>query len=297
MRSTRWTRWTSPLLGAVELREDVGDHDHARDRLVGLDDDTGVTGYDVFRDGAKLGTIGGTAYTFSGLSCATRYALEVRARDAAGNVSEPATLSADTAACPQVGGLVAAYAFDEASGTAVRDASGHGNTGVLEGGSWSSGHSGSAAAFDGTSTWVTVADSASLDLTTEMTLEAWVKPLDGSSTGWRCVLNKEQTGDIVYALCPSSDTGVPVVAISRGAGQPEDVAKGTAALTAGAWSHLAATYDGTSLLLYVNGALAATAAPPGRCRPRRARCGWAATPSGESTSPASSTTCASTAGC
>lgn len=54
-------------------------------------DNVGVTGYNVYRNGstllASVGAVTGT--TLSGLSPATAYALTVRARDAAGNLSAP----------------------------------------------------------------------------------------------------------------------------------------------------------------------------------------------------------------
>jgi len=64
-------------------------------------DETGVAGYRVYRDGALVTSVTtGTSYTHTGLACATTYALEVRAYDAAGNVSPPAAVTATTAACP-----------------------------------------------------------------------------------------------------------------------------------------------------------------------------------------------------
>ncbi|MFL4952108.1 glycoside hydrolase family 6 protein [Streptomyces sp. MMS24-I31] len=52
-------------------------------------DDTGVSGYEVYRDGTKVtaSPVTGTAFTDTGLSPATAYGYTVRARDAAGNVS------------------------------------------------------------------------------------------------------------------------------------------------------------------------------------------------------------------
>jgi hypothetical protein len=74
-------------------------------------------------------------------------------------------------------GLVAAYGFNEGSGTTVIDASGNGNTGTISGASWvTSGKYGTALSFNGTNNWVTIPDNASLDLTTGMTVEAWVNP-------------------------------------------------------------------------------------------------------------------------
>ena len=48
---------------------------------------SGVAGYDVYRDGAKVGSTVATAWTDTGLAADTAHAYGVRARDAAGNVS------------------------------------------------------------------------------------------------------------------------------------------------------------------------------------------------------------------
>ncbi|MFF8386428.1 cellulase family glycosylhydrolase [Streptomyces kanasensis] len=68
------------------------------------DDDTGVTGYDVHRDGVKVNAapVTGTTYTDTGLAPSTRYGYTVRARDAAGNVSAPSPGA--TAATPPADG-------------------------------------------------------------------------------------------------------------------------------------------------------------------------------------------------
>jgi chitodextrinase len=63
-------------------------------------DDVGVTGYRLYVDGAYVGTALEESYTFSGLVCATSHLFSVEARDAAGNVSTRATLSAATIDCP-----------------------------------------------------------------------------------------------------------------------------------------------------------------------------------------------------
>src|SRR4051812_46708660 len=73
-------------------------------------------------------------------------------------------------------GLVAAYGFDEGSGTAVGDASGQNNNGVASATTWTAGKFGNALVFNGTTAKVTVPNAPSLQLTTGMTLEAWVFP-------------------------------------------------------------------------------------------------------------------------
>jgi hypothetical protein len=53
-------------------------------------DNVGVTGYTVYRDGGPIATIGATtAYSDTAVSASTAYRYEVRARDAAGNLSDP----------------------------------------------------------------------------------------------------------------------------------------------------------------------------------------------------------------
>jgi len=62
-------------------------------------DNVGVTGYDVFRDGALATTVTGASATVAGLTASTAYSFTVAARDAAGNSSaRSAAISVTTAA-------------------------------------------------------------------------------------------------------------------------------------------------------------------------------------------------------
>ena len=62
----------------------------------------GVTGYEVFLNGASVSTLASTAngHTFSGLQCGTVYAIGVEALDAATNRSSRGNASISTSACP-----------------------------------------------------------------------------------------------------------------------------------------------------------------------------------------------------
>ncbi|MFI5976099.1 glycoside hydrolase family 6 protein [Streptomyces sp. NPDC051452] len=68
-------------------------------------DNTAVTGYDIYRNGSKAGSVTGTSYTDKALSAATTYQYTVKAKDAAGNVSAAsAAVSATTKATGGGGG-------------------------------------------------------------------------------------------------------------------------------------------------------------------------------------------------
>jgi hypothetical protein len=152
-------------------------------------------------------------------------------------------------------GLVASYSFNEGNGTTVSDSSGNSNNGTIQNASWTtSGKFGSALVFSGSS-YVTVNDSPSLDLSGGMTLEAWVSPSSTPST-WSTAIMKEQPNFYIYSLYAGSPANQPnayMMTTGGKAGIP-----GPSALPLNTWSHLAATYDGATLAVYVNGVLVAS---------------------------------------
>ena len=82
-------------------------------------------------------------------------------------------------------GIIAAYNFNEGSGTVAVDATGSGHDGTLEGQTtWGEGRYGGALTFN--DSYVTVPDSDALDLTAAMTLMAWVRP-DIDQPNWPTV--------------------------------------------------------------------------------------------------------------
>ena len=228
-------------------------------------DDTGVTSVQFRLNGSALGGPDTTAPFQAAWDTTTSangsHTLTASAADAAGNIANATGVTVTVAnATPPPPGLVGAWSFNAGTGTTATDSSGFGNTGTLNGATWTqSGQLGSALLFDGVNDRVDIPDSASLGLTTGMTLEAWVRPT--TTTGWRSVLVKERPGGRVYSLYSSDNAGRPSTYLRL----KSDVGLvGPAALPANTWSHLATTYDGTTHRLYVNGSQVASVSRSGK---------------------------------
>jgi hypothetical protein len=240
---------------------------------------SGATGYRVHY-GTATGTYSAnvdaktaTSYTVANLIDGTRYFFAVQAYNST-TTSAYSTELAYTVPLPPGGGgggspppggggsggstavkpnLVAAYGFEESTGLQAIDASGFGNHGTISGARRvATTQFGNVLEFNGSNNWVTVNGSASLDLATGMTLEAWVY-LTGWN-GWGTVVMKEQTGGFAYSLYANADADLPSTAVAVG-GYYGDLTV-EPQVPANTWTHLAATYDGSTQKLYVNGVLA-----------------------------------------
>ncbi len=255
---------TSPPTAPTSLGAAAAGSSQANLAWTASTDDVGVSGYRVERCAgagcttfAEIATPSGATYGDAGLSASTLYRYRVRAADAAGNLGPYSNIAeATTSSAPAIPqGLVGAWGFGEGSGGTTADASGNGNAGTINGATWTTqGRYGDALNFNGTNTTVRVAASASLNVTTAMTLSAWIRP-SASQGGWRTVLQREVDS---YFLNASNDSG-PLRPSGGGTfGNATDWVGGPTASPVNAWTHVALTYDGTIMRLYVDGTQVAT---------------------------------------
>ena len=129
------------------------------------------------------------------------------------------------------------------------------NNGTLLGGAfYPSGEVGRAFSFDGESGYVNVPDSLSLDsLTTNITVDLWMKSAQlTANADWKALVAK---GNNSWRLQPQSGAKtvnwhVDAYPLGNGYDMP-----GTRNVNDEQWHHVAATYDGVQMCLYVDGTL------------------------------------------
>ncbi len=154
-------------------------------------------------------------------------------------------------------GIVAAYPFNEDEGNAIHDAAnGHDTTFAGPGPTWVQGKYGSALNFvaeDGDA--VQVPSDPAFNLTEALTVEAWVRPRVLSS--YAPVVTKSRgLYDFSYELLAGGTKwGVPAAFLFHEE-YPDAQANGSAELPPETWTHLAMTYNGEVMRLYINGKLA-----------------------------------------
>jgi hypothetical protein len=149
--------------------------------------------------------------------------------------------------------LIGHWTFDEGSGFEVLDMSENQNQGSVQGATWSSGKLAGALEFDGGSDRVLIGDQPSLDVSEPITLAAWVYR-NGDQSGWRSVITREEGATpFEYYQLGFNNNGYNIIIHTDSGWRILD---GPVAPN-GVWVHLAATYDGSEVRLYVDGLVVA----------------------------------------
>jgi hypothetical protein len=155
-----------------------------------------------------------------------------------------------------VGNLNAYWRFNDATGTALADATTNGNNGTWSGtlgnAQWGTGRLLGGGVFNGTDRIVTVPAAAPLDVSTALTIALWLNP-GATQVGFATPLAKSGA----YWL-EGSGTGNNQYTFFLNNGADRQV--GFVQLAASTWNHLVLSYDGTTAVCYLNGVAAATAA-------------------------------------
>ena len=109
--------------------------------------------------------------------------------------------------------------------------------------------------FDGTNDRVDCGNPAALQITgTAITIEAWVKPSSFGPNNWsNNIVNKEEYGTSNGYTLRCGIGGRINFNIGSGGSTWNEITTSNVVLTANNWTHVAATYDGNYMKIYING--------------------------------------------
>ncbi len=152
----------------------------------------------------------------------------------------------------KTGEMVAWWTFDETEGNQAKDSSGHDFHGTLVGAPQRVfGRVGGALFFDGTDDHVDCGSPSAFDIAGSITIAAWVRvrAFDGP---WAPIITK---GDSAWRFQRYIDSDSLEFNVANYIWAPNLFALGRSRINDGHWHHVAGTYDGEKINLYLDGVL------------------------------------------
>ena len=220
-----------------------------------------------------MGQYAGGSYNFNGLIDDVRIYNYARTPDEialdynagfAARFGPQSSCEEDPGSCMDYG-LVGYWNLEEGGGTYAYDNSDYSNAGTLGGYAgatssdpkWTTGikplsggtSGGSALQFDGKDDYVDAGNDSSLDLTGEITIEAWVK-LSGDTGTYQNAVRKE---DAYLLFDVDVSYGWVSIYIKQATGWKETRFTQTPSWFQDSWHHVVGTFDGTYLKAYIDG--------------------------------------------
>ena len=195
-------------------------------------------------------SIAGTSVQVNGLLNNTVYYWRVQSSNGTDNSAYSSSRSFTTVSASGGNSLVGNWRMNEGSGPTLVDNSGFGNNAQIFGSpSWSAGVAGSQLNLSGTSQYGSVPDASSLDITTSITMAAWIRPQVMKSQ--RILQKGTDVDGYLLNLLSTGKVSIEFNQISSSAYKLNSSAlyptNGTT------WMHVAATYNGTTIKMYING--------------------------------------------
>ena len=131
-------------------------------------------------------------------------AITLTVSDGALSASSSFNLTVSTQAPPNFA-LVAAYNFNEGSGTVLNDLSGKGNNGTIIGGVWTTGKYGGSLRFNGSTAYVDLGNPTSLQITGSISWSAWINAVANPADDGQIIAKSDGTAGWQFKTSP--DTG------------------------------------------------------------------------------------------
>ena len=143
------------------------------------------------------------------------------------------------------------WKLDENTGIIAGDDSGNNVNGTISGAQWTSGYSGSALSFDGIDDYIYIPYNLILRPTDAITIEAWIYPTDVTRPKLMQFIDCYEYGGYAMGINgkgPTQEAGFGLNIEGTNTG-----VFSTTKLQNNQWYHIMGTYNGTEMIIYVNG--------------------------------------------